>query len=619
MKYIGDFRLGDTFDTKFTTVNTSGVPTTLAGTPAVSAYNGNSTTQSTTGITLTVDFDSVTGLHNVRVVATSGNGYATATNYQLVITTGTVGGSSVVGYVIAEFSIENRSALRPTTAARTLDVSSGGEAGLDWANIGSPTTTVNLSGTTIATSQAVASVSGAVGSVTGNVGGNVTGSVGSVASGGLTRASFAAETGLQSIRSNTAQAGAAGTITLDASASATDDLYNNAVVYLTGGTGAGQVRRISDYVGSTKVATVVPNWTTTPDNTSTFAVLPDVSGWDEVLANHLTSGTTGAALNAAGAAGDPWSTSLPGAYGAGTAGFIIGTNVDVTVSSRLAPTVASRTLDVTATGAAGVDWGNVENQSTSVNLSATSIATAAAVTTVNGLAAGVITATAIAANAFTAAKFASDYFTAIAAAIWNALTSGLTTVGSVGKLIVDNLNAPVGDTATAADLASTEATLAADIAGVQADTNDIQSRLPAALTGGRMDASIGAYQSGLTPLQPTVAGRTIDVTAGGAAGIDLANVENQGSTLNLTATTIKDVTDIATDIAAVPNAVWTEQVDGTITAEESLRLANAANGGKLSGAATTAVAIRNPADTKNRVAATVDADGNRTAVTLDLT
>jgi hypothetical protein len=40
-------------------------------------------------------------------------------------------------------------ALKPTTAGRTLDVSSGGEAGIDLANVGSPTTTLNLSGTTI--------------------------------------------------------------------------------------------------------------------------------------------------------------------------------------------------------------------------------------------------------------------------------------------------------------------------------------------------------------------------------------------------------------------------------------------------------------------------------------
>ena len=178
--YLGDFALESTFDTKFTTTAAStGAPTTLAGTPVISAYVGNSTTQLTAGITLTVDFDTVTGLHNVRVVATAANGYATASNYQLVITTGTVGGTSAVGYVVGEFSIEARSAIRPTVAARTLDVSATGEAGLDWANIGSPTTAQNLSATNIDVDQVVASVSGAVGSVTGAVG-SVTGSVGSV-------------------------------------------------------------------------------------------------------------------------------------------------------------------------------------------------------------------------------------------------------------------------------------------------------------------------------------------------------------------------------------------------------------------------------------------------------
>lgn len=39
-------------------------------------------------------------------------------------------------------------ALKPTTAGRTLDVSLGGEAGIDWANVGSPTTAVALTATT---------------------------------------------------------------------------------------------------------------------------------------------------------------------------------------------------------------------------------------------------------------------------------------------------------------------------------------------------------------------------------------------------------------------------------------------------------------------------------------
>ena len=45
--------------------------------------------------------------------------------------------------------------LVPTTAGRTLDVSATGEAGVDWANVGAPTTTLALTGTTIATTQKV--------------------------------------------------------------------------------------------------------------------------------------------------------------------------------------------------------------------------------------------------------------------------------------------------------------------------------------------------------------------------------------------------------------------------------------------------------------------------------
>lgn len=49
------------------------------------------------------------------------------------------------------FSVMGMAPLQPTTTGRTLDVSSGGEAGVDWANVGSQSTSVNLSATTIAT------------------------------------------------------------------------------------------------------------------------------------------------------------------------------------------------------------------------------------------------------------------------------------------------------------------------------------------------------------------------------------------------------------------------------------------------------------------------------------
>lgn len=136
MSYYGDIRLGDTIDVKFTTIQVSGAPTTLSGSPVISAYVGNSTTQLTAGITLSVDFDSVTGLNSVRVVATGGNGYATASNYDLIITTGTVNSVSVVGYKVASFSIEARSALMPTTVARTLVVDAAGLADANTVKVG---------------------------------------------------------------------------------------------------------------------------------------------------------------------------------------------------------------------------------------------------------------------------------------------------------------------------------------------------------------------------------------------------------------------------------------------------------------------------------------------------
>lgn len=55
----------------------------------------------------------------------------------------------------ADTALSDYGALKPTTAGRTLDVSTGGEAGIDWANVGSPTTSLALTGTTIATTQKV--------------------------------------------------------------------------------------------------------------------------------------------------------------------------------------------------------------------------------------------------------------------------------------------------------------------------------------------------------------------------------------------------------------------------------------------------------------------------------
>lgn len=63
-----------------------------------------------------------------------------------------------------------------------------------------------------------------------------------------------------------------------------------------------------------------------------------------------------------------------------------------------------------------------------------------------------------------------------------------------------------------------------------------------------------------------------------------------------------------------------DAIETGLTPRQAHRLEAAAAAGKLSGAATTNVLIRNAvADSKNRIDATVDQDGNRTAVTTDVT
>ncbi len=75
--------------------------------------------------------------------------------------------------------------------------------------------------------------------------------------------------------------------------------------------------------------------------------------WDLTVSGHTTSGTFGAAMNAAGSAGDPWSTSLPGSYGSGTAGYILGNAVSTAAGIRTAIGLASANLDTQLSTIAG--------------------------------------------------------------------------------------------------------------------------------------------------------------------------------------------------------------------------------------------------------------------------
>jgi len=70
---------------------------------------------------------------------------------------------------------------------------------------------------------------------------------------------------------------------------------------------------------------------------TTLDALNDVTAaivWNYNISTMSTSGLAGTYLKGAGSAGDPWTTALPGAYGAGTAGYIIGNNIDAKISTR---------------------------------------------------------------------------------------------------------------------------------------------------------------------------------------------------------------------------------------------------------------------------------------------
>src|SRR4051812_22921081 len=98
---------GATLYFKFSTrAFSTGIPTILSSSPVISIYKDDSTTQSTTGVTLTANFDSDAGLNHVTIDTTAdATFYANGHKYYLVITTGTVDSVSVVGEVVGEFEL----------------------------------------------------------------------------------------------------------------------------------------------------------------------------------------------------------------------------------------------------------------------------------------------------------------------------------------------------------------------------------------------------------------------------------------------------------------------------------------------------------------------------------
>ena len=254
-----DRTLEDTFYIAFTTrAFATGIPTVLAGTPVVSAYEDAGLTQITAGITLGVDHDSVAGFNMLTIVAAAASGYEAGKDYNLVITTGTVGGVSVVGEVVGTFS------LGLDASFTRLGAQVGASISADIAAVKAETVLIVADTnelqsddvpTLIATAQAdLDTITDTDGVILGAAGVDLiwdevlTGATHNVnnSSGKRLRALSG------SIFSDgTAQSGGNNSIQLEASAVTIDDQYRRSKVVIVGGTGAGQEAIITSSVAAT--------------------------------------------------------------------------------------------------------------------------------------------------------------------------------------------------------------------------------------------------------------------------------------------------------------------------------------------------------------------------------
>lgn len=156
-----------------------------------------------------------------------------------------------------------------------------------------------------------------------------------------------------------------------------------------------------------------------------------------------------------------------------------------------------------------------------------------------------------------------------------------------------------------------------------AQTGDAYSRIGAAGAGltalgdtrlANLDAAVSSR------LAPTTAGRTLDVSAGGEAGIDWANVGSPTTTLNLSGTTIGVAADVTakTGYSLASGGLDAVVVETGVNARQALSGVLAACAGVVSGAGTGTITIKGGGVATTRVVATTDASGNRSAVTLTL-
>ncbi len=373
-------------------------------------------------------------------------------------------------YILAENS------LKSTDQNRQLDVTTTGAAGIDWGNVENPTTAVDLSATDIQLCDTITTYTGN----TVQTGDNFA-RLGAPAGASVSADIAAVKSDTAAILIDTADIQPKlGTLTdLGGGATVADNLSDMAgATFATGTDSLEAIRDRGDAAwttgagGSDRLLMVDTTIATLASQTS-FTLTAGSA--DDDAYNNCTIVIEDAATSTQKAVG--LISDYTGAtktvtlkYDPGIFTMATTDKVYILAENSLKSTDQNRQLDVTATGAAGIDWGNVENPSTAVDLSATDIQLCDTITTYTG-------------NTVQT----GDSFARLGAPAGASVSADVAAVKTdTAAVLVDTADMqPKLGTPAGADMSADIAAVKAETALIVADTNELQTDWADA---GRLDA-----------------------------------------------------------------------------------------------------------------------------------
>lgn len=411
-------------------------------------------------------------------------------------------------------------ALKPTVDTRTLDVTATGAAGVDWGNVENPTTTVNLSATSVKTATDVETDTADIQSriPAALVGGRIDASVGAMASNTLTSAALAADavaeiqSGLATAASLTTVEGKVDAILVDTAEIGAAGAGLTAIPW-----NAAWDAEVESEANDALVALNLDHLVKNAVDTN-FATTVHL---DSVIGQLADNGTT--------ATFDRTTDSLEATRDRGDAAWTTATGFS-THSAADVWSVATRTLtaatNITSTG------GTITVSSGSVSVYDFTTAAKALIQTeaedalvthrldellnadsdIDGLSPPVVGSVFHELLSKTAGSFTYDQTTDSLEALRDRGDVAWTTATGFSTLTA-------ADVRTAVGLAA--ANLDTQLSGIQSDTNDIQTRIPAALVSGRIDASVGAMATDVITSTSLAASAVTEIQSGLATSAEI--------------------------------------------------------------------------------------------------